>query len=286
MVNLTPKQKNLFPQSPKRKDLPTMYDLPSEEVGDSGLPDLYHVIQAQLLEETFQPRSYPAEQVFSAIDLNLYYDENNTGRYKRPDWFGVVGVSRLYEGRDLRKSYVIWQEEINPLIIVELLSEGTQREDLGQTLRKSDRPPTKWEVYEQILRVPYYVVYDGERDYFRGFRLERDRTVESYRYQEVEIASDRLWLEEAQLGLRLWQGMYKGVERLWLRFDDVASNLILTSAEQAEQAQQRAEQVQQRAEQMQQRAEQMQQQVERERQRADRLRQLLIENGIDPDEAG
>jgi hypothetical protein len=28
--------------------------------------------------------------------------------HKRPDWFAVVGVPRLYEERDLRLSYVLW----------------------------------------------------------------------------------------------------------------------------------------------------------------------------------
>ena len=69
-----------------------MYDLPSEEVGEPGLQDQFHPLQAQLLEEVFQPSTYPSERVFSAMDLNIYYDENNTRGYKRPDWFGVVGV--------------------------------------------------------------------------------------------------------------------------------------------------------------------------------------------------
>ena len=32
-----------------REQLPTMYDLPSEEIGDAGLPDQYHLWQAELL---------------------------------------------------------------------------------------------------------------------------------------------------------------------------------------------------------------------------------------------
>ncbi|HBQ97348.1 MAG TPA: hypothetical protein DD761_02290 [Cyanobacteria bacterium UBA11691] len=209
-----------------------MYELPSEEVGESGLPDQYHPIPAQLLEETFQPATYSPEQVFSAMDLNLYYDVENTKRYKRPDWFGVVGVSRLYEQRELRKSYVVWQEEVHPFMIVELLSPSTQREDLGQTTRKeSDEVPNKWEVYEQWLQVPYYIVYEGEQDNFRAFQLEENR------YQELEIKNKELWLEELGLGLRLWQGSYKGVERLWLRFYDQSGNLIPTEAEGRKQAQ-------------------------------------------------
>ncbi len=46
------------------------------------------------------------------------------------------------------------------LFVVELLSPGTEAEDLGQTLREMNQPSTKWQVYEQILRVPYYVLFD------------------------------------------------------------------------------------------------------------------------------
>ena len=31
------------PPRPARETLPTMYDLPSEEIGDAGLPDKYHI---------------------------------------------------------------------------------------------------------------------------------------------------------------------------------------------------------------------------------------------------
>ncbi|MDJ1172594.1 Uma2 family endonuclease [Roseofilum capinflatum] len=262
MVNLTPKPSKIS-RTPKREDLPTMYDLPSEEVGESGLPDQYHPIQAQLLEQTFQPSTYPPEQVFSAMDLNLYYDVENTNRYKRPDWFGVVGVSRLYEQRDLRMSYVVWQEEVNPFMVVELLSPSTQQEDLGQTTRKENKPPTKWEVYEELLRVPYYIVYEREQDYFRAFQLQGSR------YQEIEIRNSQLWLEELGLGLRLWQGSHKGIERRWLRFYDATGNLIPTEAEERERERQEKERERQEKEQAQTALQE--------------LRDRLIAMGLDPD---
>jgi len=36
---------------------------------------------------------------------------------------------------DLRLSYVIWQEGVDPLVVVELLSPGTEEEDLGENVR-------------------------------------------------------------------------------------------------------------------------------------------------------
>ena len=95
------------PLSP-RQTLPTMYDLPSEEPEEPGLPDEFHLLQPQLLLLTFQPPNWEINQVFNAAALNLYYDVKHPLWHKRPDWFGVVGVSRLYDDRDLRLSYVIW----------------------------------------------------------------------------------------------------------------------------------------------------------------------------------
>ncbi|WP_017303421.1 Uma2 family endonuclease [Spirulina subsalsa] len=293
-----------------------MYELPSEEVGEPGLPDQFHPLQAELLRLTFQPGNYDPEQVFSAMDLNVYYDENHTRRYKRPDWFGVVGVPRLYENRDLRLSYVVWQEGVSPSLVVELLSPSTQDQDLGQVEGEADGTPTKWEVYEQILRVPYYVVYDRTMGGFRGFELERGATAESPRYVEVEVRENRWWLEGLELGVGLWQGTYENVNRLWLRFYGSSGDWIPTPTEQERQARESAEQREARERQARESAEQREarerraresaeqrearerraresaeQREARERQareaaeeQAERFRRLLMENGINPDE--
>lgn len=239
------------PRSP-RETLPTMYDLPSEDPKESGLPDEYHYLQPQLLSATFRPTNYSSDRVFSVGDMNLYYDSRHTNWYKRPDWFAVVGVSRLYEQRDMRLSYVVWQEGVNPFVVVELLSPGTENEDLGETERQVDRPPTKWEVYEQILRVPYYILFDRYTDQLRAFGLTRAH------YEELNVPDRRVWMPELDLGLRVWQGEYRGIQRQWLRWYDTKGNWIPTDAEQE---QQRAEQAEQRAEQAEQRAEQLAQRL-------------------------
>jgi Uma2 family endonuclease len=87
--------------------------------------------------------NWSLENIFCATDLNLYYDVNHPQWYKRSDWFGVVGVPRLYDGKDLRLSYVIWQEQMSPLVVVELLSPATEAEDLGQTKSQTNQPPTR-----------------------------------------------------------------------------------------------------------------------------------------------
>jgi len=272
------------PLSPK-KTLPTMYDLPSENPEEPGLPDEFHDLQAEVLRLTFFLANYPADQVFIGSDLNLYYDVHNTNWYKRPDWFAVLGVNRLYEKQDMRMSYVIWQEGISPFVIVELLSQGTEKEDLGETLRDVDKPPTKWEVYEQILRVPYYVVFDRFKDNLRIFQLKAGR------YEEIKLTEPRLWMSEIGLGLGVWYGTYQGIKRNWLRWYDSVGNWILLPEEKAEQEKQRAEQEKQRAEQEKQRAEQEKQRAEQEKQRAEQEKQRaeflaakLRELGVELDE--
>ncbi|MBW4630640.1 MAG: Uma2 family endonuclease [Iphinoe sp. HA4291-MV1] len=251
------------PPRPPQEVLPTMYDLPSELVEESGLPDEFHIFQPRLLSETCQPSNYPPEEILIATDLNLYYDPRHPLWYKRPDWYMVLGISRAQQQQDLRLSYVIWQEGVDPFLVVELLSPGTEQEDLGQTLREVNKPPTKWQVYEQILRIPYYVVFDRYSNQLRGFRLEGTH------YQELSLPKQRLWLEEVQLGLGVWQGSYENITGLWLRWYDANNRWILTSTQQVEQERQRAEQERQRAEQ--------------ERQRAERLAEYLRTQGIDPD---
>jgi len=245
-----------------------MYDLKSEDPEEPGLPDEFHDLQPQLLSLTFQPPNYPAAQVFTGSDLNLYYDVRHPQWYKRPDWFGVVGVPRLYDQVDMRLSYVVWQEGINPFVVVELLSPGTEKEDLGegegeklpsngngQSIQpESDhKPPRKWEVYEQILRIPYYVVFSRYSNELRAFKLV------GAHYHALELLESQVWMAELGLGLGLWRGEYQGIGRLWLRWYDAQNNWIPTEAEQERQ---RAEQAESRLESM---------------------MQKLREAGIDPD---
>jgi len=223
------------PPRPPKEVLPTMYDLKSEDPEEPGLPDQFHIYQPRLLEETFHPIGYPRDQIFMGTDLNVYYDPRHPQWYKRPDWFAVLGVSQLYEEQDLRLSYVLWQEGVDPFIVVELLSPGTEKEDLGQTLREVNQPPTKWEVYERILKIPYYVVFDRYTDHLRVFMLQGDR------YAEQTLEASRFWIDSIELGLGLWQGMYQGIHRQWLRWFDRDGNWLPTLTEQKQQEQEKTE---------------------------------------------
>lgn len=129
--------------APASETLPTIYDLPSEYSKELGLPDEFHDFQPQLLRETCQPPTTAAEDLFISTDLNMYYDSRHPLWHKRPDWFLVLGIKRAETQTDLRLSYVIWQEAVLPFLVVELLSPGTEGDDLGQNWREVNQPPTK-----------------------------------------------------------------------------------------------------------------------------------------------
>ncbi|HAJ61756.1 MAG TPA: hypothetical protein DCP31_23005, partial [Cyanobacteria bacterium UBA8543] len=150
-----------------------------------------------------------------------------------------------------------------------LPSESEELAGNGQAIQSQteDKPSRKWEVYEQILRIPYYVVFSRYTNQLRAFKLEGGY------YQELELQQSRVWIPELDLGLGLWQGEYQGIERLWLRWYDAQGNWIPTEAEQ-----ERVEKAQaiQQAEQERQRAEQAEARLES-------LLERLRESGIDPD---
>jgi Uma2 family endonuclease len=234
--------------------LPTMYDLPSENPEEMGLPDEFHDVQPDLLKETCQPK---AEEFFVGADLNLYYDLDHTGWYKRPDWFLVLGVAASKSLAESRLSYVMWQEQVAPFLMVELLSPGTEAEDLGQTLRVADKPPTKWQVYEQILQVPYYGVFDRYSTQFRMFSLQGGR------YVEQVIVGQGFWFPEIELGLGVWDGSCQGMVGQWLRWYARNGDWVLTETERADRETERAD---------------------REQEKALRLAAKLRALGIDPDQ--
>ncbi|NJM45269.1 MAG: hypothetical protein HC860_03175 [Alkalinema sp. RU_4_3] len=213
--------------------LPTMHDLPSEDPLEPGLPDEFHGLQPQLLAETLSLEGYHPDEIFNAFDLNLYYDIDHKGWYKRPDWFLVVGTSRRYQGKSSRSSYVMWDEKIPPVVVVEFLSPNTEADDLGRFASKpppviQGNPPGKFTVYETILQIPNYIVFNESTNQLRYFRLIAGK----YQEQPLTAQTPLLWIPEINLGLGLWLGGGRGLYQNWLRWCDAQGNWLQTEAEQ------------------------------------------------------
>jgi Uma2 family endonuclease len=293
--------------------LPTMYDLPSEDPEELGLPDLFHDIQPHLLSRTLRLEPHHGEDWLTASDLNLYYDPEHTLWHKRPDWVLVLGVPFLYKGPgwatkgidpngDGRQSYVMWHEKVAPTLVVELLSEGTDGEDLGPfkpapkrirtpkplsakaQAKAKAKPPRKFEVYEQILKIPHYIVYDASTKVLLYFRLIKGR----YSLQTIAPTNPQLWIPELNLGIGLWTGTFDRMDQTWLRWCDSQGNWIQTDTEAAQAEADRQRQAKEQAEAAKEQAEAAKVQAEAAQtaatQQLQQVAQNLLDRGLTPQE--
>jgi Uma2 family endonuclease len=254
--------------------LPADYHLPDDPVENIQQPPL-----AAALTDALGANHRIQPEMLIGSNFGLVATVNKKIVVKAPDWFYVPRVQPVAEGV-VRRSYTPHLEGAAVAIVMEFLSD----EDNGELSLRSTPPYGKLYFYEQILQVPTYVTYDP-------YEVELEvRCLENGRYvSQQKNASDRCWIPELELFLGLWVGERLGQSMHWLRWWDREGNLLLWSAEQAEQAEQqaeqerqRAEQAEQQAEQERQRAEQAEQQAEQERQRADALAERLRALGIDP----
>ncbi len=184
---------------------------------------------------------------------------------KAPDWFYVPQVGAIADGI-IRRSYTPNLEGSPVALVMEFLSET----DGGELSVRATPPYGKLYFYEQILQVPTYITYDPYEPSLEIRCLQSGK----YTLQNAD-ANGRVWIPELELFLGIWSGERLRQTSNWLRWWDKAGNLLLWSAEQAEQERLRAEQEHHRAEQEHLRAEQ-------EHQRAETLAAKLRELGIDP----
>ncbi|MFB8790859.1 MAG: Uma2 family endonuclease [Potamolinea sp.] len=179
---------------------------------------------------------------FFGIDMGIYYHPDQPALV--PDAFLSLGVERVYD-EELRPSYVLWDENVVPSLVLEVVSQNYRKE-------YSDKL-----VEYQSLGVLYYVIYSSRRR--RKPRLEVYKLVNG----KYELQSQNpVWMPEIGLGIGFERGNYSGVTREWLYWYDAEGKRYLTPEEQVKYEAQRAQQ---------------------ESLRAERLAQRLRELGIDSD---
>ena len=228
-----------------------------------SLPDVTPDIDALITEDDTPVDNLPSEKQQRLLTEPLYSSwegpgENrpflaaaNVGVFSQtrtpaivPDMFLSLDVTVAQEWwRKEHRSYFIWEFGKPPELVLEIVSNAEGGEDTEK------RRKYAW------MRVPFYVIYDPQRqimaDVLTIYRLQ------GLQYERQETTQ----FECLNLGLTLWEGEFEGKVDTWLRWIDERGELILTGKERAEQERQRAEQERQRAEQ--------------ERQRAERAEQLL-----------
>lgn len=183
-------------------------------------------------------RLHPDGQYAMGQDCGIYWRETDPLEKgaEAPDWFYVPNVPpRL--GNQIRRSYLLWREFMAPMIALEFASgDGSEERDttpLSYSEVESAPRPGKFWVYERIVRIPYYGIYE-----INSGRLEVYSLNNGF-YQQL-LPNDRGHYPIAPMGveLGLWQGSYQNQTMLWLRWWDSEGNLLLTGTERASLAEQ------------------------------------------------
>ncbi|MFM2061749.1 MAG: hypothetical protein RLZZ507_1419 [Cyanobacteriota bacterium] len=183
--------------------------------------------QSILLTESIKPvlqKVHPDGQYCIGQDSGIYWritDPPERGA-EAPDWFYVPNVPPSLNGQ-MRHSYVLWQEYISPLIVLEFVS-GNGEEERDQTPWKG-----KFWIYEQVIHPAFYGIYEVNKASVEVYHLVENK------YQLLP-ANERGHFPISALGVELgiWQGEYQNVDLPWLRWWDLDGNLLLSGEERAE----------------------------------------------------
>ena len=255
--------------APKSKDYPLDPDvshLVTED--DTPMDNPFQERQQRLMPECIQTSYQPGRPFVCFANVGLYptpYVEALV-----PDMMLSLDVSLpadIWEKGN--RSYMVWRYGKPPDLVIEVVSN-----------RKGGEATVKLERYAH-MRVAYYAIYDpkGKLSKKRPLRLFEMRGG-----QFVELLDPFQPLENLGLKLVLWKGTFQDLKGQWLRFADLADQLLPTGGELLEIETKRLREAQVKAEEAQVKAEEAQAKAEEAEARAERLRAKLHELGIDPDE--
>jgi Uma2 family endonuclease len=247
---------------PCAEELPDSDDTPVDNELQDLIPSLLKAVLALLWEKRWD--------WFFGVDMGIYYHPEKPAIV--PDGFLSLGVQRFID-EDLRLSYVLWEEQVVPMLVLEVVSHKRR----GEYSRKK-------KLYGE-MGVLYYVVYNPRR--------RRKAPLEAYKLVNGEYQlqfGNPVWLSEIGLGIGTDRGTYQGINREWLYWYDEQGQRILIPEEQivhqrqlAQRERQRATEAEQLAQRERQRTREAEQLAQQERQRAKLLEERLRSLGIDPD---
>ena len=166
------------------------------------------------------------------------------------------------------RSYFVWEYGKSPDVVIEIVSNREGNEDTDKLVGYAG------------IGIPFYVIYDPEQ-WLKGERL-RFYELRNGNYELVHGSTNSM--PSIGLGIMLWNGSFEGHSDQWLRWTDLAGNLIATGAERAEQHLQSADLEKQRADAEKQRADGEKQRADLERQRAEKLTEQLRRLGVEPED--
>ncbi|MEH2298235.1 MAG: Uma2 family endonuclease [Nostoc sp.] len=205
-----------------------------QESDGTFVKNLQEHTQSLLLTDSIEPilqKLHPNGQYCIGQDSGIYWRMTKPPERgaEAPDWFYVPNVPPTLNGQ-VRRYYILWQEYVAPLMVLEFVS--------GDGSQERDKTPItgKFWVYKQAIRVPFYGIYEVKKASVQVYQLLRGE------YQLIP-ANERghYPIEPMGVELGIWQGRYQNLELPWLRWWDNQGNLLQTGWERSQQAEARAE---------------------------------------------
>jgi Uma2 family endonuclease len=182
--------------------------------------DHHRIVLGEAIE-TLDDHHAGDPRVYVSGNLLVFYDRGNRRKHVSPDVFLVRGVPKRQ-----RLNYLIWEERRGPQVVIEITSSSTRSED----------QKTKKELYQDVLKVREYFLFDPFGDYLsprlQGYRL-RGGVYRPIRAVNGRLPSQVLGLHLEQQGDRL---------RFWDPATQTHPPTRAERAQQERQARERAEQ--------------------------------------------
>jgi len=214
-----------------RRNLPTAEDLPHSDDTpvDNELQNDIPNMLLHILRDIWADR----DDWFWAVDMGFYYEPNTevaeNSKCIIPDGFLALGVPRN-TGERGRLSYVLWQEQVVPILALEIVPK-----------KYNDEYTTKFQTYQE-LGILYYVIFDvrpplrkaREHQSFEVYKLingkyELQPTVALINSQEGQM----VWMSEIGLGIGCERNLHENWHREWLYWFDRNGMRYPTATERA-----------------------------------------------------
>lgn len=213
----------------KITSLPDHTQLPCED--GTFVKNFQEHPQSILLTDSIQSRLqqiHPDGQYCIGQDCGIYWRVTQPPERgaEAPDWFYVPNVPPTLNG-ELRRSYVLYQEFIPPLIVLEFVS--------GNGDDERDKTPYegKFWIYENVIRPAYYAIYEEKKASVEVYELVAGK----YQMMQPNIRG-RYSIAPLGVELGIWQGYYLNANLPWLRWWNNDGILLPTGDERAQQAEQ------------------------------------------------
>ncbi len=211
-----------FPDGlPTADELPDSDDTPVDKEWSRRLPparefrsELQELIPGLLKAILMEMWGSRKDWLFS-IDMAFYYDPMQRTKAIAPD--GMLSLElRETDSTKLRSSYVLWQEKVLPLFVMEIVSKTAGRE-------KTE----KFEIYQSV-GILYYLIYSPLLK--RKARFQLYKLVEG-KYVLQSSGQQPYWMPEVGLAIGAEQQVYGYAERELLYWYDENNVRYLTPTE-------------------------------------------------------